>query len=211
VEIDGMEHIPAQGGAILAVNHLSRLDASLVFAMIDRDDVTALVADKYKKNPFFRWLVVTVKGIWLNREEADVRALREARGFLRAGGLLGISPEGTRSRTGGLIQAKTGAAYLADKAGVPIIPIGVHGTEKALGRLLHLQRPRINLCIGAPFRLPAVERHGRETGYQHNTDEIMCRIAALLPPAYRGVYARHPRLMQILAERETFVAAPEVA
>lgn len=199
VEIVGMEHIPLQGGVILAVNHFSRLDPALVFTMVNRDDITALVADKYKKNPFFRWIVVTVKGIWLNREEADVRALREARSYLQSGGLLGIAPEGTRSSTGGLIEAKTGVAYLAEKAGVPVIPAAIYGTENAMREIFRLRRPLIIMRIGAPLWLPAVSRQEREAGLQRNTDEIMCQIAALLPPEYRGVYAQHPRLMEILA------------
>ncbi len=105
---DGLENIPGQGPGILAANHLSRLDSPLIFSLVDRTDLTALVADEYQKVFFTHWLVNAVNGIWINREQADLRALRVACSFLEQGGLLGIAPEGTRSKTGALMQAKTG-------------------------------------------------------------------------------------------------------
>lgn len=192
--IIGLENLPETGPALLAVNHLSRLDSPLIFSVIDRRDITGLVADKYKKAPFIPWLVKVVDGIWVNRESTDFHALRSAVEYLQNGGLLGIAPEGTRSKTGGLIHAKTGVAYIAEKAHVPVIPIAVWGTESAFVQLFHFRRPEINVHIGEPFRLPRLEGGRRSLDLQRNSDEIMCRIALLLPPAYRGVYADHPRL-----------------
>jgi 1-acyl-sn-glycerol-3-phosphate acyltransferase len=200
VTVTGTENLPSGGGYLLAVNHLSRLDPPLVFAILDREDVTALVAEKYQKYPFFRWIIGIMDGIWINRGEADFSALRQARDFLRGGGVLGIAPEGTRSHTGALIRAKTGAAYLADKSGVPVIPVAISGTDGAIWRALLLQRPRIHVQIGTRVELLSIEREGREATLQHNTDEIMCRIAAMLPERYRGVYADHPRLRELLAQ-----------
>jgi 1-acyl-sn-glycerol-3-phosphate acyltransferase len=200
LDVAGLENAPLAGGLIIAVNHLGRLDAPLIFALMDRDDTTALVADKYKNHRFFAWLVRIVHGIWLNREESDVRALREARDFLKAGGSLGIAPEGTRSHTGALIRAKTGAAYLADKAGVPVIPVAMWGTEDAYEQLYRLRKPRIFIRFGKAFNLPPLERARRDEMLRGNTDEIMCRIAAMLPERYRGVYQDHPRLVEILRE-----------
>jgi 1-acyl-sn-glycerol-3-phosphate acyltransferase len=177
---------------------MSRIDPVLVFAVGKRRDMTALVADKYKRNLFIRPLIVAVGGIWINREEADVHALREARQFLRDGGMLGIAPEGTRSQTGALIQAKTGVAYLADKAGVPVIPGAVYGSESAIRQLFHLRRPAIHIQFGKPLMLAPVSRSNRDAGLQRNTDEIMCRIAAMLPERYWGVYAGHPKLIELL-------------
>jgi 1-acyl-sn-glycerol-3-phosphate acyltransferase len=198
VEVVGLENLPSQGGCIVASNHLSRIDPPLVFALGERQDMTALVADKYKRNLFIRPLIVGVGGIWINREEADVHALREARQFLRDGGVLGIAPEGTRSRTGALIQAKTGTAYLADKAGVPVVPAAIYGSESAIRQLFHLRRPAIHIEFGKPFMLEPVSRSNRDTDLQRNTDEIMCRIAAMLPERYWGVYAGHARLKELL-------------
>jgi 1-acyl-sn-glycerol-3-phosphate acyltransferase len=177
---------------------MSRIDPVLVFAVGKRRDMTALVADKYKRNLFIRPLIVAVGGIWINREEADVHALREARQFLKDGGMLGIAPEGTRSQTGALIQAKTGVAYLADKAGVPVIPGAVYGSESAIRQLFHLRRPAIHFQFGKPLMLTPLSRSNRDADLQRNTDEIMCRIAAMLPERYWGVYAGHPKLIELL-------------
>jgi len=198
VRIHGIENVPQIGGCLLAVNHLSLLEPPLVFGLLKRDKITALVAKKYRQKLFFRWLIRAVDGIWINRDETDFQALREALAFLKDGGALGIAPEGTRSQTGALIKAKTGVAYLADKAGVPVVPVAVSGTETAFAKLKRLKRPPIEIKFGKPFNLPPVKHRTRTADLQRNTDEIMCRIAALLPPVYRGVYADHPRLKELL-------------
>lgn len=203
IEVVGLEKVPLSGGCILATNHLSRLDPPLLFMLIERNDLTALVADKYKKYPFIPWLVNTLKGIWIHREDADFRALKDARRYLQQGGLLGIAPEGTRSRTKGLLPGKPGVAYLADKAGVPVIPVAISGTEGAIFKIFTLRRPKIRVAFGDPIQLPPLDREQREEMLQRNTDEILCHIAALLPPEYRGVYADHPRLKEILARSTT--------
>ena len=137
-------------------------------------------------------------GIWLNREELDTQAIRTAVNFLKQGGLLGIAPEGTRSKNGGLLPAKSGVAYLASKSQAKIVPIAITGTENAWSSLMKLRRPKIKIIFGAPFELPPIDRSRRELDLQSNTDEIMCRIAALLPEKYRGVYAGHIRLQELI-------------
>jgi len=198
VEVRGVENLPQTGGVLLCTNHLSILDPPLVFVFSGRKDASALVASKHKKNPFLRWIVNLVGGIWLERGEADLHALRAAQTFLQNGGALGIAPEGTRSKVHGLIEAKTGAAYLADKAGVPVVPVAIVGSDLAVPMLKQLRRPSMQMIIGKPFNLPPVARATRNADLQHNTDEIMCQIAALLPEDYRGIYQNHPRLVEIL-------------
>jgi len=169
--------------------------------------MTALVADKYRRSLLTRPLVNALDGIWLHREEADIHALREARNFLQKGGLLGVAPEGTRSHSGALTPAKTGIAYLADKADVDVIPIAIYGTETAMHQLLRLHRPKIFIQFGEPVHLPPLTRANRENDLQRNTDEIMCRIAAMLPPVYHGVYRDHPMLLELAKP----LAKPEMA
>ena len=199
LQVIGLENLPAEGSYLLAINHLGRLDAPLIFSLIERERLTALVADKYLTRPFFRWIVNQVNGIWINRDEADIQALKAAREYLKAGGVLGIAPEGTRSPTGRLQEAKTGVAYLADKADVPVIPVGISGTQKAIHELLLFRRPHIRVVFGKSVQLPPIERRTRAEDLQRNSDEIMCRIAALLPAEYRGAYQNHPRLQELLA------------
>ncbi len=197
-EVIGLENVPRTGRCILAANHVGTLDAPLVFAAIDRQDITALVAKKYQKSPLMRFLFNAIDGIWLNREEADTQAVRAALDLFERGGMLGVAPEGTRSKTGAMIPAKTGVAYLADRAGAPVIPAAITGTYRAVWNLLRLKRPHIAIRFGQPLTLPPVNRKTRDADLQRNTDEIMCRIAAMLPPEYWGAYAGHPRLKELL-------------
>lgn len=195
------EYLPLQGGVILATNHLSRLDIPVLFLIPTRPDITALVTDKYKRYPFFRWFTESGNGIWIDRSKADFTAFREAADTLRKGGCVGISPEGTRSETGELLEGKSGAALLALKADVPIVPVGLAGTENALTPGMILKKPVVTARFGPLFQLPPLERSNREETLQHYTDEIMCRIAAVLPPKYHGYYHDHPRLKELLADR----------
>lgn len=198
VRVTGQENIPPHEGYIAAANHLSIIEVPLVYCLIDRRDVTGLVARKHHKNPFFRWFVNALGGIWLSRDEIDTRALRNARDHLKSGGVLGIAPEGTRSDTGALQQAKTGVAFLADQAGVQILPVAVSGTWQITSEIITLRRPVINVNFGKPFILPPVRRKFRDEDLKNNTEEIMCQLAALLPPENRGIYADYPRLKELL-------------
>jgi 1-acyl-sn-glycerol-3-phosphate acyltransferase len=207
LDVRGLEHIPKHGPAILAANHVSIIDAPLVFMLLERSDATGLVADKYLKNSLLRWLVNRVHGIWINRESTDFRALRVAVEYLEQGGLLGIAPEGTRSRTAALSPAKTGVAFLAEKAAhsigspVPIVPIAISGTDRAFHALIRLRRGRVQVRVGIPFTLPALEKDGRGEALQRNTDEVMSRIASMLPESYRGAYSGHTRVMELVDSR----------
>lgn len=208
VRIQGYEHLPASGAAIVVTNHVGRLDAMLGVVLAERDDLILFVAEKYQKYAFWRWWVRMVDGIWLNRYEADLQAMRQAYRRLLQGELMGIAPEGTRSPTGVLAHGKPGAAYLASRANVPVVPVALLGTEDrvVVQRFKRLQRLRIDITIGESFTLPPRDRQQpRDVYLEQCTDEIMCRIAVLLPPERRGVYADHPRLHALLAEQATRV------
>jgi 1-acyl-sn-glycerol-3-phosphate acyltransferase len=119
---------------------------------------------------------------------------------MKAGSILVIAPEGTRSKTETMAEGKPGVAYLAMKARVPIVPVGLVGTEDrvVVEQLKHLKKSEIKITVGMPFNLPAIQRVNREEVLKQCTDEIMCRIGALLPEKYRGVYADHSRLKELL-------------
>jgi 1-acyl-sn-glycerol-3-phosphate acyltransferase len=172
---------------ILATNHLSAFDLPVLLIACPHT-VRAFVADKHKRNPPYALLVTIMSAIWIRRGEVDRQALREALEVLQGGGVLGIAPEGTRSReTQALQPGKVGTAYLATRADVPIVPVGISGTEQIRHRLGQLRRTDVRLAVGEPFRLPD---SGRVRGQQleEYTDLIMRRIAELLPEQYRGVY-----------------------
>jgi 1-acyl-sn-glycerol-3-phosphate acyltransferase len=198
LKVTGIENIPKYGSCLLTGNHLGIIDGPVIFCLIQRDDATGLVARKHRRNPIIRFVVEAAGGIWIDRTRTDFRALKQATAYLKAGGLVGLSPEGTRSDGHALIEAKAGVAFLADKSGAIILPAAITGSEESLKKILTLQRPKVHIRFGKPYRLPPVDRQDRDASLQRNTDEIMCQIAALLPEAYRGVYADHPRLIELL-------------
>lgn len=201
--VEGIERVPARGPYLLVSNHLSRLDAPLIYGLVGGAHLTGWAAEKYERHWFFGPLVRFGGGIFIRRGEVDRDALQLAVEWLRAGNVFGMSPEGTRSKTGALARAKTGAAYLVQQTGVPVVPAAVWGTETAVQTLLHLRRPRVFTRFGSVFELAAIDESDRMVGLRRNTDEIMCRIAALLPEQYRGAYAGHPRLLELLASTDT--------
>ena len=197
-EFLGLENVPVSGALIIATNHMHYLDIPLLFINPVRADLTALVTTKYQNHWFIRWFCQTAGGIWINRDIADFSAMQAASKVLKEGRALGISPEGTRSHTAQLLPGKPGTVLLALKMGVPIIPVAITGTENLFRRIFTLQRPRINVCFGPAFTLLPIGPQNREQMYQQYTDEIMCRIAALMPEKYWGYYRNHPRLKELL-------------
>jgi 1-acyl-sn-glycerol-3-phosphate acyltransferase len=189
----GREHLPKQGPFLIVTNHLSSVDPPFVISMIPIGlRMTGMAAMAHRNDFFIGWLMDRAGAIWVRRGEPDRKALRQALDVLASGRPLGVAPEGTRSKTGALAEGKTGAAFLAIKAGVPIVPIVVYGTEKVFPSLRRLRRATVQARFSPPFRLPARGGGLRGDHTQYCTDLIMARLASMLPEAYRGVYVDHP-------------------
>lgn len=200
--ITGMENLPSSGPYILVINHLSFFDLPFVFGVLGGETVTGWAAEKYQRHPLFGPILKLAGGIFIERGQVDRQAIARAVAWLQRGNIFGMSPEGTRSKTHALARGKTGAAYLAHEAKVTLIPIGIHGTEQAWLYWSRLRRPTFAMRIGQPFRLPDIDPDQRQARLRADTDEIMCRIAALLPAQYHGYYADHPRLQELLPLEE---------
>ncbi|MGB2710013.1 MAG: lysophospholipid acyltransferase family protein [Conexibacter sp.] len=189
-EVVGRDNVPVEGPLILASNHLNNADPPVV----------ALAMPRYPtfmaKREMIRWPILgpafRIFGAFpVRRGEADLSALRLACDLVNQGKLLVMFPEGTRSRTGGLTRGHPGTALVALRTGAPIMPVAITGSEH-LGWPWIFLRPwsvkHIKVVVGEPFHLPPVERITSEAT-REATDVIMRRIAAMLPPEYRGVYA----------------------
>ena len=196
VDYQNSEQIPAEGPVIIVTNHLSRLDIPIIMGNPVRPEIIALVAKKYQSRPFFHWILSTCGIIYIDRTRADFGAFREARKAIMNGIAMGIAPEGTRSDDGQLAEAKDGSAMLGMQLQVPIVPVGIAGTEDAMQQVLRFKRPTITAKFGQRFKLPELERGDRAEQLKNATEEIMCRIAVLLPEKYRGFYKDHPRLKE---------------
>jgi len=199
IDIIGMDQFP-EGQYIIASNHLGRLDSALLYYLFDREDIILPTAEKYKDHWLYGRIGTALGAIWLNRFEADIQSMKEILRRLKAGGLLAIAPEGTRSKSEALQEAKPGVAFLASKVNIPIIPVALTGTEDRVikSNFKHLRRSHIIIRVGEPFSLPPINSKDRDASLRVATDEIMCQIAAMLPEKYRGVYFEHPRLKELL-------------
>ncbi len=197
-EVKGLENLPPDGPYIIVINHLSYFDVPFAYGLLGGEKATGWAAEKYEHHPVFGPILRMASGIFIQRGQVDRTAITAAVQWLKQGGIFAMAPEGTRSKTGSLARGKTGAAFLANEANVPIAPVGLTGTEKTIQAWRQLRRPLLTMHIGKPFTLPALDPENRSSDLRQNTDEIMCHIAALVPPEYRGVYADHPRLQEIL-------------
>ena len=187
--VEGLENVPAKGPYLITANHLALTDPPLVLAFWPKP-VEALGAANMMSRHIFG-LLMRGYGIYaVQRDSFDRRVVKIALKVLQSGSPLFIAPEGSRSPTG-MRAAHPGAAYLAVKASVPIVPVGVIGTELMFTALRRGYRAPITMRIGKPYQLPGIPPHGKDRHkiLETHTNEIMGRIAALLPSEYHGVYA----------------------
>jgi 1-acyl-sn-glycerol-3-phosphate acyltransferase len=200
VDVKGYENLPKEGSFVIATNHLGILDAPIAFYALDYWDMFVLIGEKWEKVALFRWLGKYFNFIFIDRFNPDIKTLRKVISLMEKDNILVIAPEGTRSRVGSLIEARPGVSYLAAKLNRPIVPVAITGTEdKAFfGNLKRLRRAHVTLTAGQAFTLPPLPRENRDKVLKQYTDEIMSHIAALLPDKYRGVYAEHPRVRELL-------------
>jgi len=202
-KITGLENIPLTEPTIIVGNHIGILDGIMIPTIpriADHPNLIVVIAEKYEKVPLFKWAIDHLNFMFIDRFNPDVKTIKKVLQQLKQNGLLIISPEGTRSPNASLIEGKSGPAYLAAKTSSNIVPIGVTGTEdkEMKSRFRELKRLKVNITIGHPFKIPSLPSNNREEFLNKYTDEIMCQIALLLPPSYRGIYSNHPRLIELL-------------
>lgn len=188
----GKENVPMTGPVILASNHVHAADPFLLAFGLPRW-IDFMAKEELFRSVFVR-AILRWAGSFSIRREGEMShtqgVLDQAIEALEKGSMLGIFPEGSRSRDGRLTKAKTGCAVLASQADVPILPVGITGTDKLGGISWLWKRPPIVVNIGRPFRVtPAQGRLGRAQR-QCLTTQIMREIANLLRPEYRGAYGR---------------------
>ena len=182
-KVTGLEHIPREGGAIIAANHVSFLDPLLLPLVVPRRRVMFLTKVKYIDKPFLRWILTGAGVIPVATD--DPRAIGDsvtaAVEVVRSGRLVGIFPEGTRSPDGRLHRGKTGVARVALESGAPVIPVGIIGTDLAFPRGARLPRPRsVRIAFGPPITLTSSDGRVRSASLSRAaTDQVMAAIRDL--------------------------------
>ena len=209
VEIINKENLRESGSYAFATNHLGILDALLAYYILDRWDFFIPVAEKWGRSAILRWLGKHLNIIFIDRFNPDIRALRKILKRMNEGEVLIIAPEGTRSRTEKMAEGKPGVSYLASKSQFPVIPVALAGTEDRIffDNLKHFKRTKVTVTIGDAFILPPLPRKNKDDVLREYTDEIMCKIAVMLPEKYRGFYAEHPKLVELLKSTKSYEEA----
>lgn len=185
LSVYGAEHVPAEGGCIIAANHVSFLDPPVVGSAVRTRIVRFMARDTLGGNAFAHWWMKGVATVMIAREKGDVGALKRALQALKAGDCLGVFPEGTRSPDGELKPAKGGIGFLISKACVPVIPAYVDGTYEAFSRQHRFIRPhKVRIFFGPAISPPelAALGSGRDV-YEKVGALVMARIASLKPKA----------------------------
>lgn len=202
VETQGYENLPAKGGFVIATNHLGFLDVPLALYALNQYNLFILIGEKWGKNPLWRWVGKYFNFVFVDRFNADLKALREVIRRMEMGQTLVIAPEGTRARDEKMAEGKPGVTYMAVKSGFPIVPVAIIGSEDRIlvSNLKRFRKTKIKLIGGKSFTLPPIPKDKRNETLKQYTDEIMCRIAVMLPEHNRGYYANHPRLKELLNE-----------
>jgi 1-acyl-sn-glycerol-3-phosphate acyltransferase len=182
-QVCGLEFMPTLGPVVLASNHLSNFDPFPVQFVIPRP-IYYMAKAELHHNAIMDALLRQLGSFPVNRGTGDEWAMKHARQVLRQGQVLGIYPEGKRSKTQGLATARTGAARLALAAGCPIVPLAIDGTQRMFKNFPH--RNPLIIRIGAPI-YPEPDMSPLIM-----TDRMMFALAEMLPQDMRGVYAERP-------------------
>ncbi len=192
-KVEGRENIPLTGPLILVANHVHVVDPFFLVFGFPRW-IHFMAKEELFRSPFLRpWL--RWAGSFAIRRGGKIREkqemLKNTRGILERGLILGMFPEGKRSHDGRLRKAKPGSAVIASKTNVSLLPVGIIGTDNVTGISWLWKRPSIIINIGKPFKLPPTYGKMSKSQMQLLTTQLMGKITALLPPEYHGDYKEH--------------------
>lgn len=191
-KVKGRENVPMTGPLILVANHAHVLDPFFLIFRFPRW-ITFMAKEELFRSAFLRAWLRWAGSLSIQREgkvREKQRILESARNALERGQILGMFPEGGRSQDGKLREGKLGSAVIASKTNVPLLPVGIVGTDKIKVTTFLWKRPHIVVNIGKPFKLPPTSGRMSRSQMQSLTAQLMKEIAVLLPAEYQGAYEK---------------------
>ena len=184
-----LAQVPRQGPLILVTNHVNILEIPIIYTHLQPRPGNGMVLGARWRNRMLGWLLDVVESVPLHRGEPNFAGMRKGIELLKAGRILIISPEGTRSGHGRLQEAYAGFIPLALSAQAPLMPVAYFGSEHWKENARRLHRTDFHIAVGRAFKLRSPAVRLDPALRQKIVDEVMYQIAALLPPQYRGVYS----------------------
>jgi len=185
---DDFKKVPVEGPLILVGNHINFLEVPVFLPHVDHPNVIGIAKRESWNNPLFNFLFNQWGIIPINRGVVDREAFRLTEEALKESKVVAMSPEGTRSKDGCLLQGKPGVVAIAVRSKAPLLPVAFYGYENFWQNLKKFRKTDFKVAVGKPFQLKldgsSLSRDVRQT----ITDEIMFKIAELLPENYRGYY-----------------------
>lgn len=188
IEHKPLTNVPKHGPLILAINHIGSLEVPLFAALLQPRKTIALAKIETWNNKLMGWLFDLWEAIPIRRGEVDLEAIRRCLIVLKAGRMLVVAPEGTRSYNGRLQRGQPGISFITLRSGSPILPIAHWGGENFGTNLRHIKRTDFHIRVGRPFTLDAKGQKVTREVRQVMADEIMYQLAVLMPEEYRGEY-----------------------
>jgi 1-acyl-sn-glycerol-3-phosphate acyltransferase len=195
----GVENVPAKGPMIICPSHSGTLDPPMVPAFTPRNDTWSMAKSEYFKGGITEFFFRSYHAFPVVRHSADRNALKRSFDLLKAGNALIIYPEGTRVESGVLANPEPGAGFIAQKAGCPVLPVGLTGTRECLPKGARWpRRVPVNMSFGRPFTVASKRPDGSRVSHQEAADAIMVEIAELLPEQQRGAFSDLPSIRRRL-------------
>lgn len=188
VDSHELKRIPLKGPFIIAINHTNFLEVPMIFTHLQPREVVGVVKKETWQRGFTKWLATKWEAIPIDRERQTIDTFRRSRKVLNNGEFLIIAPEGTRNKTGKLLQGKAGIISIALQAKIPLIPVAHYGGEKIISNIKSFKRTKFKFKVGTPIILHPEGKADRAKRLYY-ADQLMYRIAKLLPKEYRGIYS----------------------
>ena len=188
VDVSEVDKLPLKGPYLLVVNHINFLDIPVLYLYLLPRRVTALVKKETWDKPLHGFLGNLWRAIPVRRGIVDTKSMQLCLEYLSEGGILFVAPEGTRSSDGRLRKGKGGIVPLAIRAGVPVYPVTHYGGENFWNNIKHWRRTDITIQVGQPFYIKTGNLSVTSRIRKEITEQVMLKIAELLPEEYRGVY-----------------------
>jgi 1-acyl-sn-glycerol-3-phosphate acyltransferase len=185
VHDEALARIPMHGPLIIVMNHVNFFEIPIIYSHLQPRPVRGLALSTRWENPILGWGLDTSGAIPLERGGSNVESFHRALNVLKSGEMVLIMPEGTRSGDGRLQRGFPGVVLLAQKSKAPLMIVVSHGGEQYRQNLRRFRRTDFYLTVGESFTL---SEYSEKSSRKELVNQIMFRMAALLPQEYRGVY-----------------------